>query len=97
VFTGMVIFGVAPFRWLMVAGLELIGALATAFAMYRKSGAEFDRFNIIRIASVILAFIIAIPAFSWMGIYGSMSAFLVVSSAGFIYAYLKFPQPQDES
>jgi hypothetical protein len=97
VFTGMVIFGVAPLRWLVVAGLELIGAITTTFAMHRKSGAELDRFNIIRIASVTLAFIMAIPAFNWMGIYGSMSAFLVVSSAGFIYAYLKFPQPQDES
>jgi hypothetical protein len=96
VFTGMVIFGVAPSRWLMVAALELTGALATAFALRRESGAEFDRFNAIRVASVILAFITAIPAFNWMGIYGSMSAFLVVSSAGFTYAYLKFPPPHDE-
>ncbi len=97
VFTGMVIFGVAPPRWLMVAGLELIGALATVFALHRKSGAEFDRFNAIRIASVILGFLAAVPAFRWLGIYGSASAFLVVSSGGFICAYLKFPPPQNES
>lgn len=93
VFAGMVIFGTAPASWLLVAGLELTGALATGLALrYQKDGgARLSHFDVIRIASAALALIAAVPAFNWLGIYGSASAFLVVSSAGFVYAYQKFP------
>ena len=36
VFTGMVIFGIAPVNWLWVASLELTGALATGIALARQ-------------------------------------------------------------
>jgi len=90
VFTSMVPIGIAPPKWLMVAGLELIGALATGIALASKNDFTLDRFNVLRIASVVLAFIGALLAFKPLGIYGSASAFLAIFSAGFIYAYQKF-------
>ena len=95
VFTGMVIFQVAPPRWLLVAGLELAGALATAWALASKRSAlVFDRFQALRIASVFLAFLGGVLAFSAYGIYGSASAFLAISTTGMIYAYRNFaPAP----
>jgi hypothetical protein len=97
VFASMVPFGIAPHQWLMVAGLELAGALATGIALASKNDFTLDRFNILRIASVILAFLGAIPAFQPFGIFGSATIFLVIFSTGFIYAYQKFPplQPED--
>ena len=90
VFTSMVPIGIAPPEWLMVAGLELIGALATGIALASKKEFVFSRFDALRIASVILAFIGAILALRPFGIYGSASAYLVIFSTGFIYAYQKF-------
>lgn len=90
VFTSMVPIGIAPPKWLMVAGLELIGALATGIALASKKEFAFSRFDALRIASVILAFIGTILAYQPFGIYGSASAFLAIFSAGFIYAYQKF-------
>ncbi len=94
VFSSMVAVGVAPSRWLMVAGLELAGALATGIALASKNNFTLDRFNVLRIASVILAFIGALLAFKPFGIYGSASAFLLVSTAGLIYAHRKFDPSQ---
>ena len=94
VFSSMVAVGVAPSRWLMVAGLELAGALATGIALASKNDFTLDRFNVLRIASVILAFIGALLAFKPFGIYGSASAFLLVSTAGLIYAHRKFDPSQ---
>ncbi len=96
VFSSMVAVGVAPSRWLMVAGLELIGALATGIALTSKKEFIFSRFNALRITSVTLAFIGAILAFQPFGIYGSASAFLAIFSSGFIYAYQKFDPSQVE-
>jgi hypothetical protein len=96
VFSSMVAVGVAPSRWLMVAGLELAGALATGIALASKNNFTLDRFNVLRIASVILAFIGAILAFQPFGIYGGASAFLAIFSTGFIYAYQKFAPAQAE-
>lgn len=91
IFTGMVIFQVAPPRWLLVAGLELVGALTTAWALASKrSTLVFDRFQALRASSIILAFLGGVLAFASFGIYGSASVFLVISSAGMIYAYRNF-------
>lgn len=91
VFTGMVIFQVAPPRWLMVAGLELFGALATGWVLASKRSALlFDRFQALRIASVLLAFLGGAVAFPPFGIYGSASVFLAISSVGMMYAYRNF-------
>jgi hypothetical protein len=97
VFTSMVPIGIAPPKWLMVAGLELIGALATGIALASKKEFVFSRFDALRIASVILAFIGAILAFQPFGIYGSASAYLVIFSTGFIYTYQKFTPVQTEA
>ncbi len=92
VFTSMVIFGIAPASWLMVAALEMIGALATVLALRpQKKDRSFDPFNALRIASVLLAFVGALLAFDPFGVYGAASVFLAVFSSGFIYAYQKFP------
>lgn len=95
VFTGMVIFQVAPPRWLLVARLELVGALATGWALASKRSAMvFDRFQALRAASILLAFLGGALAFSVYGIYGSASVFLAISSAGMMYAYRNFaPTP----
>ena len=90
VFSSMAAVGVAPSRWLMVAGLVLAGALATGIALASKNNFTLDRFHAFRIASVILAFIGTILAYQPFGIYGSASAFLAIFSTGFIYAYQKF-------
>jgi O-antigen/teichoic acid export membrane protein len=96
IFTGMVVFGIAPVNWLWVASLELTGALATGIALARqKQEVDFDRFNALRIASVILSLVGAILIYEHTGIYGSASAFLVIFSTGFIYAYQKFPPSQE--
>lgn len=91
VFTSMVIFQVAPPRWLLVAGLELVGALATGWALASKrSVLVFDRFHALRMASILLAFLGGVMAFHQFGIYGSASLFLAISSAGMMYAYRVF-------
>ena len=94
VFSSMVAVGAAPSNWLMVAGLEIAGALATGIALASKNDLALDRFNVLRIASVILAFIGAILAFQLFGIYGSASAFIAIFTSGYIYAYRKFAPPQ---
>ncbi len=96
VFTSMIPIGIAPTKWLMVAGLELIGALATGMALTSKKEFTFSLFNALRITSVTLAFTGAILAFQPFGIYGSASAFLAIFSTGFIYAYKKFTPAQVE-
>ena len=96
VFSSMVLFGIAPPKWLMVAGLELIGALATGIALTSKKSIILDHFHALRIASMVLAFTGAILAFQPFGIYGSASAFLAIFSTGFIYAYQKFAPAQAE-
>lgn len=96
VFTSMVAVGVAPHQWLMVAELELAGALATGIALASKKGFCINPFNVLRIVSVILAFIGAVLAFQSFGIYGSASAFLMISTAGFIYAYRRFAPTKGE-
>ena len=96
VFTSMVPMGIAPTKWLMVAGLELIGTLATGIALASKKEFIFSRFDALRIASVTLAFIGALLAFRPFGIYGSASAFQAIFSTGFIYAYQKFAPAQAE-
>ena len=90
VFAAMVPLGVAPSQWLMVAGLEVVGALATAIALASKNNFAFNPFHVLRIASVILALVGAILTFKSLGIYGSASAFLLISSVGMMYAYHKF-------
>ena len=94
VFTSVVTVGVAPSSWQMVSGLELAGALATGIALASTNDFTLERFHVLRIASVILSFIGALLAFKPLGIYGSASAFLLVFSAGFIYAYRKFDPSQ---
>jgi len=96
VFTSVVTVGVAPSSWLMVSGLELAGALATGIALASKNNFTLEHFNVLRIASVILAFIGALLAFKPFGIYGSASAFLAIFSTGFIYSYQKFAPAQAE-
>jgi len=90
VFAGMVLLGVAPVQWLLVAGLEVVGALATAVAIASKNNFTYNPFYVLRIASVIVALVGAILTFQPFGIYGSASAFLLISSVGMIYAYHKF-------
>jgi hypothetical protein len=90
VFAALVPLGVAPSQWLMVAGLEGVGALATAIALASKNNFLVSPFHVLRIASVIVAFVGAILTFQSFGIYGSASAFLLISSAGMLYAYHKF-------
>ena len=90
VFAAMISLGVAPTQWWLVAGLELAGALATAIALASKNNITFKPFHVLRVASVILAFAGAILSFKPFGIYGSASAFLLISSVGMLYAYHKF-------
>ena len=90
VFVAMIPLGIAPPQWMIVAGLELIGALATAIALASKNNFTLDHFHVLRIASLILALIGAILAFQPFGIYGSASAFLLISSLGMMYAYHRF-------
>lgn len=87
VFSSMIPLGIAPVKWLLVAGLELAGALATGIAMASCHEFTFNRFNVLRSVSVILACVGAIVSFSGFGIYGSASVFLAIFSAGFIYTY----------
>jgi hypothetical protein len=94
VFGGMVLFGVAPLQWLLVAGLELLGALATGITLALDVDIRLDAFHMLRILSVILAAAGAVLAFQAFGIYGSASVFLAVSTAGFIYAYRMFSPVQ---
>jgi hypothetical protein len=94
VFGGMVLFGVAPLQWLLVAGLELLGALATGITLVSGRGVVLDPFHWLRIISVLLAAVGAVLAFQTFGIYGSASAFLGISAAGFMYAYRKFAPVQ---
>jgi len=96
VFTGMVVLHLAPSRWLAVAGFELAGALATAWALTLKgNNPVFDRFQALRIACILLAFMGGVLAFSVYGIHGSASIFLAVSSAGMMYAYRNFAPMSD--
>lgn len=90
VFAAMIPLGIAPMQWLLVAGLELAGALATAIALASKNHYTLDHFHVLRIASLILAFVGALLAFQPFGIYGSTSAFLLISSLGMMYAYRRF-------
>jgi len=90
VFAGMVLLGVAPTQWLLVAGLEVVGAHATAVALASKNNFAFNPFHALRFVSVIVALAGAILTFQPFGIYGSASAFLLISSVGMIYAYHKF-------
>ena len=90
VFAAMIPLGIAPMQWLLVAGLELAGASATAIAMASKSHYTLDHFHVLRIASLNLALIGGILAFKPFGIYGSASAFLLISSVGMMYAYRRF-------
>jgi hypothetical protein len=94
VFTSMVAVGVAPHQWLMVAGLELAGALATGIALASNNDFTLDGFNVLHMASVILAFTGAVLAFQPFGVYGSASAFLLISTIGFIYAHRRFAPSQ---
>jgi hypothetical protein len=91
VFASVVLLGLAPVQWMLVAGLELTGALATAIASASHQGFSWDRFNALRAASIVLAFIGGLVALQPLGIYGSASVFLCVSTAGFMYAYRMFP------
>ncbi|MBX3037348.1 MAG: hypothetical protein KF758_10620 [Anaerolineales bacterium] len=90
VFAAMIPLGIAPMQWLLVAGLELAGASATAIALASKSHYTLDHFHVLRIASLTLALIGGILAFKPFGIYGSASAFLLISSVGMLYAYRRF-------
>ena len=90
VFAAMIPLGIAPMQWLLVAGLELAGALATTIALASKNHYTLDHFHVLRIASLILAFVGALIAFQPFGIYGSASAFLLISSIGMMYAYRMF-------
>jgi hypothetical protein len=94
VFAGMILFGVAPLQWLLIAGLELLGALATGITLVSGRGFVLDPFHVLRFLSLILATVGAVMAFPPFGIYGSASAFLLISSAGFIYAYINFSPMQ---
>jgi hypothetical protein len=90
VFAGMVFLGVAPTQWLLVAGLEVVGALATAVALATRNNFTYNPFHVLRVVSVIVALVGAILTFQPFGIYGSASAFLLISSVGMMYAYHKF-------
>ena len=90
VFAALIPLGIAPMQWLLVAGLELAGASATAIALASKSHYTLDHFHVLRIASLTLALIGGILAFKPFGIYGSASAFLLISSVGMMYAYRRF-------
>ena len=90
VFAALIPLGIAPMQWLLVAGLELAGASATAIALASKSDFIYNPFHVLRIASLTLALVGGILAFKPFGIYGSASAFLLISSAGMIYAYHRF-------
>ena len=90
VFAAMIPLGVAPTQWWLVAGLELAGALATAIGLASKNHYTLDHFHVLRIASLILAFVCAMLAFQPFGIYGSASVFLLISSIGMMYAYRGF-------
>lgn len=90
VFAAMIPLGIAPMQWLLVAGLELAGASATAIALASKSDYTLDHFHVLRIAGLTLALVGGILAFKPFGIYGSASAFLLISSAGMMYAYRRF-------
>ena len=90
VFAALIPLGIAPMQWLLVAGLELAGALATAIALASKSDFTYNPFHVVRIASLTLALIGGVLAFKPFGIYGSASAFLLISSAGMIYTYRRF-------
>jgi len=90
VFAVMTPLGIAPTQWLMVAGLELAGALATAIALASENKFTYNPFHVFRIMSVTLACVGGILAFKPFGIYGSASAFLLISSVGMIYAYRRF-------
>ena len=95
VFATMVLLGITPTKWLMVAGLELVGAMATGIALASNHNVVFRPFNVLRMVSGILALVGAIAAFSPLGIYGSASVFLLIFTIGFIHAYRKFPQGQE--
>lgn len=91
VFTGMVILQLVPSRWLAVAGFELAGALATTWALWAKrSVRHISPFRALQIASLLLACWGGALAISPLGGYGGASVFLVISSAGMIYAHQKF-------
>ncbi|HEY5728679.1 MAG TPA: hypothetical protein VIS72_01415 [Anaerolineales bacterium] len=90
VFAAMIPLGIAPTQWWLVAGLELAGASATAIALASKNNFTFNPFHVLRITSVTLALVGAILTFKPFGIYGSASAFLLISSVGMMYAYHKF-------
>ena len=90
VFAAMIPLGIAPMQWLLVAGLELAGALATAIALASKSDLKYNPFHVLRVVSVTLALVGGVLVFKPFGIYGSASAFLLISSAGMMYAYHKF-------
>lgn len=90
VFAAMIPLGIAPMQWLLVAGLELVGALATAIALASKRHYTLDHFHVLRIASLTLALVGGILAFKPFGIYGSASAFQLISSVGMMYAYRRF-------
>ncbi len=90
VFTSLVPFGIAPPQWLLVAGLELIGALATGLALTSRNKFRLERFNALRAVSLILACLGAILAFDRFGVYGSASVFLAIVSSGGLYAYQQF-------
>jgi hypothetical protein len=90
VFTSMVLLGFAPRQWLLVAGLELVGALVTGIALRSRRSLDADSFHTLRIASILLASVGALVSLGPLGIYGSASVFLAVSSLGFIYAYGMF-------
>jgi hypothetical protein len=94
VFAAMIPLGIAPMQWLLVAGLELAGASATAIALASKSDFTYNPFDVLRIASLTLALVGGILAFKPFGIYGSASAFLLISSAGMMYAYRRFTPVQ---
>ncbi len=90
VFAAMIPLGIAPTQWLMVAGLEIVGAFATAIALASKNNFIYNPFHVLRISSVTLALVGAILTFKPFGVYGSASAFLLISSIGMLYAYHKF-------
>jgi hypothetical protein len=91
VFASMVLLGFAPRQWLLVAGLEFLGALVTGIGFRSHRSLDVEPFNTLRIASILLAFVGALVSLQPLGIYGSASVFLAVSTLGFMYAYRMFP------